>query len=133
MISLFIRFQRCMTKALTLGLFLGAIGTAAASDDSHEEGGFNPSEFIIHHIQDAHEIHLVGGIHIPLPVIAYAPGTGQFDVFMSSALHHGAHQGGSGLWYTMDHGVLSAHDHDPSGHDHHGQAEDHADEADEVL
>jgi len=125
MTSPFTRFQRCMTKALTLGLFLGAIGTVTASDDTHEEGGFNPSEFIIHHIQDAHEIHLVGGIHIPLPVIAYAPNTGQFDAFMSSALHHGAHQGGSGLWYTMDHGTLAAHDHDPSGHDHHGH-EDHA-------
>ena len=125
MISLFTRFQRCMTKALTLGLFLGAIGTVAASDDSHEEGGFNPSEFIIHHIQDAHEIHLIGGIHVPLPVIAYAPSTGQFDAFMSSALHHGAHQGGSGLWYTMDHGVLSAHDHEPSGHDDHSH-DDHA-------
>lgn len=128
MISLLIRFQRCMTKALTLGLFLGAIGTVAASDESHEGGGFNPSEFIIHHIQDAHEIHLVGGIHIPLPVIAYAPSTGQFDAFMSSALHHGAHQGSSGLWYTMDHGVLAAHDHDPSGNGHHGQDEPDAED-----
>lgn len=128
MISLFTRFQRCMTKALTLGLFLGAIGTVTASDDTHKEGAFNPSEFIIHHIQDAHEIHLVGGIHVPLPVIAYAPSTGQFDAFMSSALHHGAHHGGSGLWYTMDHGVLSAHDHDPSGHDHHSH-DDHAADA----
>ncbi len=127
MTSLFTRFQRCMTKALTLGLFIGATVTATASGDTHAEGGFNPSEFIIHHIQDAHEIHLIGGIHIPLPVIAYAPNTGQFDVFMSSALHHGTHQGGSGLWYTMDHGVLSAYDHNPSGHDHHGY-EEHADD-----
>lgn len=119
------RFQRCMTKALILGLFFGATGRVAASDDAHGEKRFNPSEFIIHHIQDAHEVHLFGGIHIPLPVIAYAPETGQFDVFMSSALHHGAHLGGSGLWYTLNHGVLSAHEHDPSGHHHQGH-EGHA-------
>ena len=102
-----------MSTGLTLGLVFGAIGTASASGADHGEAGFNPSEFIIHHIQDAHEIHIIGDVHIPLPVIAYAPESGQFDIFLSSALHHGAHQGSSGLWYTMDHGKLAAHDHNP--------------------
>jgi F-type H+-transporting ATPase subunit a len=46
---------------------------------------------------------------------------------MSSACGHGAaHQGTSGLWYTMHHGALSVHDHDPSGHDHgHDEHADH--------
>lgn len=124
------RIRRCMTKGLFLGLFLGAVGFASASDDAHGGEGFNPSEFIIHHIQDAHEIHIIGDVHIPLPVIAYAPETGQFDFFMYSALHHGAHQGNSGLWYTSDHGKIVAHDHDPSGHDHAGHDhEGHGEEA----
>ena len=128
MISLLSRFKRCMFKGLTFGLVFGAIGTASASGADHSEAGFNPSEFIIHHIQDAHEIHIIGDVHIPLPVIAYAPESGQFDIFLSSALHHGAHHGSSGLWYTMDHGTLAAHDHDPSGHDH--GAHDHGDHGD---
>lgn len=130
MISLFTRFQRCTSKALTIGLFFGAVGAVDAAGEPHGDAAFNPSEFIIHHIQDAHEIHVIGNVHIPLPVIAYAPASGQFDVFMSSALHHGAHQGSSGLWYTMDHGVLAAHDHDPSGHVHeHGDHDEHGDHA----
>ena len=118
-----------MSTGLTLGLVFGAIGTASASGTDHGEAGFNPSEFIIHHIQDAHEIHIIGDVHIPLPVISYAPESGQFDIFLSSALHHGAHHGSSGLWYTMDHGTLAAHDHDPSGHDH--GAHDHGDHGDD--
>lgn len=118
-----------MSTGLTLGLVFGAIGTASASGADHGEAGFNPSEFIIHHIQDAHEIHIIGDVHIPLPVIAYAPDSGQFDTFLSSALHHGAHHGSSGLWYTMDHGTLIAHDHDPSGHNH--GAHDHSDHSDD--
>jgi F-type H+-transporting ATPase subunit a len=129
MISLLSRFKRCMFKGLTFGLVFGAIGTASASGADHSEAGFNPSEFIIHHIQDAHEIHIIGDVHIPLPVIAYAPESGQFDIFLSSALHHGAHHGSSGLWYTMDHGTLAAYDHDPSGHDH--GAHDHGDHGDD--
>ena len=135
MISLLSRFKRCMSTGLTLGLVFGAIGMASASGADHGEAGFNPSEFIIHHIQDAHEIHIIGDVHIPLPVIAYAPESGQFDIFLSSALHHGAHHGSSGLWYTMDHGTLAAHDQDPSGHNHgahdhgdHHAEEDHAEE-----
>lgn len=129
MISLLSRFKRCMSTGLTLGLVFGVIGTASASGADHGEAGFNPSEFIIHHIQDAHEIHIIGDVHIPLPVIAYAPESGQFDTFLSSALHHGAHHGSSGLWYTMDHGTLIAHDHDPSGHNH--GAHDHSDHSDD--
>jgi F-type H+-transporting ATPase subunit a len=125
------RIERSCLKGLSLGIFLLALGSVQASSEHGDEGDFNPSEFIIHHIADAHEIHLMGGVHIPLPVIVYAPESGAFDIFMSSVFHHGAHHGASGLWYTYDHGVLAAHDHDPSGHSHgtdHGHGEeDHAD------
>ena len=130
MFSLLTRFQRCMYKGLATGLFLGVIGSVAAAGGSEGSSDFSPGPFIIHHIQDVHEIHLFGDVHIPLPIIAYAPETGQFDVFMSSAFHHGAHQGASGLWYTMDHDHLAAFDHDPSGHDHGHEGHGHDDHAD---
>ena len=119
-----IRLKRRTLKGAALGLFFGAIGMAPASAEAPGQGEFNPSEFIIHHIQDAHEIHIIGDVHIPLPVIAYAPETGQLDVFMSSALHHGAHQGKSGLWYTNEHGALVAHTHDPNVNNHVGDGHD---------
>ena len=61
-----------------------------ASDESHEaaaEKGFNAGETIIHHVQDAHEIHLFDGLTIPLPIIIYSEKG--LDVFMSSQFHHG--------------------------------------------
>ena len=51
---------------------------ASESHDSHGESSeaFNPSDFIIHHIADAHDIHLWGeghsSVHIPLPIIVYS-------------------------------------------------------------
>lgn len=60
----------------------------------HEEGHstkFDASKMIMDHILDAHDWHLWGEHHsavsIPLPVILYTPKG--FDVFMSSAFHHG--------------------------------------------
>jgi F-type H+-transporting ATPase subunit a len=52
---------------------------------------FDASKMIMEHILDAHDWHLWGEHHsavsIPLPVILYTPKG--FDVFMSSAFHHG--------------------------------------------
>lgn len=130
MIPLPSRADRFALKGWFLVLAIAFGGGVPAMGSGPAEGGFVPGEFIIHHIQDAHEIHLFGDVHIPLPVIAYAPESGQFDMFMSSAFHHGAHQGSSGLWYTLDHGHLAAFDHDPTGHSHeghdaHGHDHDH--------
>lgn len=54
--------------------------------DSHKEK-FDPAEMIMHHIQDAHEIHFGGDLTIYLPVILYD--NGSFKVFSSSKLYHG--------------------------------------------
>ena len=43
-----------------------AVGTVHSS---HETKAFNPGEMIVEHISDAHEWHLWGHTHIPLPVI----------------------------------------------------------------
>ena len=58
-------------------------------DHAHDEE-FVAGTFIIHHIADAHDIHLFGDVHIPLPVILYIEGEG-LKVFMSSAFEGHGH------------------------------------------
>ena len=126
---------------LILAVF-AAVCTPVLSSDSHDEhegqhdahGEFNASDFIIHHIADAHEIHLWGegasAVHIPLPVILYSKEHG-FDAFMSSAFEgHGEVRLAKRtpeVTYALSHGhisVLDGHsghghsDHDHSDHDH---------------
>ncbi len=64
-------------------------------EESHDEEGFNVNEMIMHHIADAHSIHLAdyegedGEMHavsIPLPVILYTDNG--IVSFMSSKFHH---------------------------------------------
>ena len=108
-----------------------------ADHHEHEEAeAFNPSNFIIHHIADAHEIHLWGHTHIPLPIILYSEEHG-LDVFMSSAFEgHGETrlaERPSGVTYALSHGHISVHDpshdhghdHDHGDHDHHDHAGPH--------
>ena len=139
---------------LILAVF-AAVCTPVLSSDSHDEhegqhdahGEFNASDFIIHHIADAHEIHLWGegasAVHIPLPVILYSKEYG-FDAFMSSAFEgHGEVRLAKRtpeVTYALSHGhisVLDGHsghghsDHDHSDHDHgdHDHAgHDHSDD-----
>lgn len=71
-------------------------GHKASSHEGSEK--FNPSEFIIEHIKDAHEWHILttkGGRHVsvPLPVIVYSKEKG-LNIFMSSKLAHGHHYKG---------------------------------------
>ena len=120
-----------------IALFLGmmaALFTAAASDhDAHDHDGhaeaFNPKDFIIHHIADAHDIHLWGDVHIPLPIILYSQEHG-LDVFMSSAFKgHGDVRMAarpSGVTYTMSHGHIAVGDHGADAHDNH-DGHDHGD------
>lgn len=76
-----------------------------ANDDhgDHDEE-FVAGTFIIHHIADAHDIHLFGDIHIPLPVILYIEGQG-VKVFMSSAFDGHGHGNKTceldGIAYTL--------------------------------
>lgn len=54
----------------------------AAHDSVHVEEGFKIGDMIMHHISDAHQIHLGGSLYIPLPVIILH--NGHLDVFSSS-------------------------------------------------
>ena len=128
--------------ALFFGLLVATVTTTAWADDSHDHGheqeAFNPSNFIIHHIADAHDIHLWGDVHIPLPIIVYTEEHG-LDAFMSSAFEgHGDVRVAarpSGVTYELSHGHIAiAGDHeghghnDHAGHDHDAHGDhDHAD------
>ncbi len=70
---------------------------AEAHDEHHgdERDSFNAGEMIMHHISDAHEIHIIGDLAIYLPIILY---TDQgLDVFSSSHFYHNEHHGESEL------------------------------------
>jgi len=79
----------------------------AHAEESHDSHGaeFNAGEMIMHHVTDAHDIHLmdVGGhpVSIPLPIILLS--TEGVDIFLSSAFHHGhaEHNG-----YILSHGHI---------------------------
>lgn len=58
----------------------------AASADPEENGTFNTTELIFHHIQDSHEFHIAGDITLPLPVILLTDNG--LVTFMSSEFHH---------------------------------------------
>lgn len=128
--------------SLLILVVFAAVCTPVLSSDSHDEhegqhdahGEFNASDFIIHHITDAHEIHLWGegasAVHIPLPVIVYSKAHG-FDAFMSSAFEgHGEvrlAKRSSEVTYALSHGHISVHD-EHAGHDHSDHAgHDHSD------
>ena len=113
--------------ALFFGLLVATAATTAWAEDSHDHGheqeAFNPSNFIIHHIADAHDIHLWGDVHIPLPIIVYTEAHG-LDVFMSNAFEgHGdvrVAERPSGVTYELSHGHIAvAGDHGGHGHDDH--------------
>jgi F-type H+-transporting ATPase subunit a len=119
------------------------LGAALAEDahDHHEsehQDAFNPSNFIIHHIADAHDIHLWGeghsAVHIPLPIIVYSEAHG-LDVFMSSAFEgHGDVRTAvrpSGATYELSHGHIALVDDHHNHHNHDGHDHDHASHGEE--
>lgn len=54
-----------------------------STESEHHEEKFNAGELIIGHISDAHDVHLWGHTHIPLPVVLYTKERG-VEVFSSS-------------------------------------------------
>ncbi len=79
-----------------------------STDQSHDKG-FNPGEFVMHHVSDAFEWHIFTykDYHatIPLPIILYSKNSG-LNVFMSSKFHHG---------HETYHNFRIAHDGDNAG------------------
>src|SRR5690554_5436363 len=75
-----------MKKGFILFLVVLTLLGGAASAAESEDGKFNAGEMIMHHIADAHEIHLIGDLAIYLPVIVKTDNG--WDVFSSSHLYH---------------------------------------------
>ncbi|MFT4544703.1 MAG: F-type H+-transporting ATPase subunit a [Bacteroidia bacterium] len=77
---------------LLLSVVFLTSGTLLASGDTESGEKFNAGEMIMHHVTDAHDIHLMDigdhPISIPLPIIIYSVGDG-LSVFMSSKFEHG--------------------------------------------
>ena len=81
----------------------------SVQEDTHAQHvGFNAGEMIMHHIQDAHDWHILDWkghpVSIPLPIIIYHKEKG-LDVFMSSKFHHGETDYNG---YRLDHGKIVA-------------------------
>ncbi|MFI5171985.1 MAG: F0F1 ATP synthase subunit A [Chitinophagales bacterium] len=53
------------------------------------EGEYDPKEFAMHHIADAHEWHIVGNFAIPLPIIVIHDGVHIFSSAKMPDAHHG--------------------------------------------
>lgn len=96
--------QKALTKSIFfLTLFAGFTFNVSAQHDhdehDHENAAnaeehvadqpFNAGEMIMHHVADAHEIHIVGDFALYLPIILYTDDG--FDVFSSSHFYHNEH------------------------------------------
>ncbi len=93
--------------AVLFTLFFGANFSAAAA--SEEGGKFNAGEMIMHHISDAHEIHIIGDFNIYLPVILKTESG--WDVFSSSHFYHNPQSTASGTHYYEYKDYLLFHEH----------------------
>ncbi len=79
-------------KAIFTLLSIVTLGTGRVVADSAADGEFDAGSMIMHHVMDAHDIHLmsIGDHHIsiPLPIIMWSNEDG-LSVFLSSKFHHG--------------------------------------------
>jgi F-type H+-transporting ATPase subunit a len=84
---------------------------SGAHTEEHSEK-FNPGEMIMHHISDAHQIHFIGKIYMPLPVILW--NHGHLDIFMSSEFWDGFDEHGEHKWksYTAASGTTYENHHE---------------------
>lgn len=74
---------RTVLTAFFLTVF--TVSFAVASDEKDEKGE-DPTEAILHHVNDSHGFHVIGDFSIPLPVILWTDKG--LVTFMSSEFHH---------------------------------------------
>lgn len=88
------RFLLIFFFALSINPVFASDEEHAAHDshDTHQNEKFEPGNFIMDHIADAYDWHILsyGDFHatVPLPVILFSDHSG-FHMFMSSNFHHG--------------------------------------------
>ena len=107
-------FSQMVSKGFFFSLLLVLFSVISMPGFGASEEGESKTDFIMHHVQDAHEWHFatIGHTHIsiPLPVILYESGHG-FHFFMSSDFvdeHHNKIEKNG--FYFDDHGHLKAKD-----------------------
>ena len=71
-------------KTVFIAFFL-TLSTLSFAASSGEEGE-DPTEAILHHVNDTHGFHVIGDFSIPLPVILWTENG--LVTFMSSEFHH---------------------------------------------
>ncbi|MFN8308471.1 MAG: F0F1 ATP synthase subunit A [Chitinophagales bacterium] len=73
---------------------------------------FNPTPMIMEHIADAHHFHIVGKMHLPLPVILYNRNTGSLSVFSSNRfMNHETHEANEEVdGYRLEEGKIVRED-----------------------
>lgn len=93
-------------KAFFTLISIVSLGLGQAVADSDSGGDFDAGEMIMHHVMDAHDIHLmtIGEHHIsiPLPIILLSNEDG-LSIFSSSKFHHGH---AAYNRYVLDHGHI---------------------------
>ena len=113
--------ERSLAPVAVLLAMLLPVSLFAAGD---EETPY--SEQVMHHISDANEFHVLGDLHIPLPIIAWSKEDGLFT-------------GWSSDFYAHDGDADEGHDHAPHGgevagdHPAHEGHEDHAPHAEHAA
>ncbi len=77
-----------------------AYGHDACSPAEENPDKYDPVPAVMHHIGDAHQFHIIGDVHLPLPVFAYDT-EGGLTSGLSTMFHHGK---------TAVNGFVLAHD-----------------------
>jgi len=114
-----IRFNNLFRSiSLTLLCAIALSSAFAGGGHGEDEKPFKPGEMIMHHISDAHQIHIIGSLYIPLPVILYHEG--HLDVFSSARFWDGfgaqgelkfkTYTASSGVTYENHHEVIVVHE-----------------------
>jgi F-type H+-transporting ATPase subunit a len=77
--------MRILIQSLTLLFSLTFLLFSNPAKANESEGKFNAGEVILHHVQDAHEIHITDNFTIPLPIIII---DGGLKFFSSGSFYH---------------------------------------------
>lgn len=104
------RFRLLFLSAFLLTVATGRVAAQDAHDHSSESAGaaeFNPSEVILHHVQDDHVWHFADGHYgtLYLPVIVYSAERG-LEVFSSSNFYDEHHNIVEYNGYKLDHNKI---------------------------
>lgn len=102
--------RNLLYKTILYFLLVVPFSTFAASNtQSHSDEDFDAAGMIAHHINDDYQFHIIGDLHLPLPVILYAPEEG-LSVFMFSKFEGPGHTYVPYKGYEYHHGKIERSD-----------------------